>query len=225
VSAYFITATGTDIGKTFVARGLIGALRAGGREVAALKPVLSGFDPTEAAGSDSGRLLAALGRPVTPATIAEISPWCFAAPLAPDMAAAREGRDLDMRELIRFCHAAIAAAPGVLLIEGAGGLMSPVSAEHIMLDWMVALGLPVILVAGSYLGTFSHTLSALDVLARRGLEVVAVVVSETAGSPVRLDETCDTLARFASQHDVVALPRLASSAPEHRAFERLAGQL
>jgi dethiobiotin synthetase len=225
MSAYFITATGTDIGKTFVARGLIGALRAGRREVAALKPVVSGFDPAEAAGSDSGLLLAALGRPVTPQTIAKISPWRFAAPLAPDMAAARERRDLDIRELIRFCHAAIAAEPGVLLIEGAGGLMSPVNAGHIMLDWMVALGLPVILVAGSYLGTISHTLTALDVLARRSLKVVALVVSETPGSSVRLDETCDTLARFASQHEVVALPRLASSAPDHPAFGRLAGRL
>jgi len=225
VSAYFITATGTDIGKTFVARGLIRALRAAGRNVAALKPVVSGFDPAEAAGSDSGLLLAALGRPVSPDAIAAISPWRFAAPLAPDMAAAREKRTLDMRELIRFCHAAIEAEPGMLLIEGAGGLMSPVSAEHIMLDWIAALGLPVILVAGSYLGTISHTLTALDVLARRSLKVVAVVVSETAGSPVRLDETRETLARFASQHDVVALPRLAASAPEHPALTHLAGRL
>ncbi len=225
MSAYFITATGTDIGKTFVARGLIRALRGAGRDVAALKPVVSGFDPLEAAGSDSGLLLAALGRPVTPDTIDEISPWRFAAPLAPDLAAAREGRDVDMRELIRFCHAAIAAERDVLLIEGAGGLMSPVSAEHIMLDWIGALGLPVILVAGSYLGTISHTLTALDVLARRALRVAALVVSETAGSPVRLEETCDMLSRFASQHELVALPRLGPSSPEHPALGRLAGQL
>jgi dethiobiotin synthetase len=225
MSAYFITATGTDIGKTFVARGLIRALRAADREVAALKPVVSGFDPLEAAGSDSGLLLAALGRPITPDTIDEISPWRFAAPLAPNLAAAREGRDVDMRELIRFCHAAITAEHDVLLIEGAGGLMSPVSAEHIMLDLIGALGLPVILVAGSYLGTISHTLTALDVLARRALSVAALVVSETPGSPVRLDETCDTLSRFASQHELVALPRLGPSAPEHPALGRLAGQL
>jgi len=225
MSAYFITATGTDIGKTFVARGLIGALRAGGRAVAALKPVVSGFDAAEAVGSYSGLLLAALGRPVTPETIAEISPWRFAAPLAPDMAAAREGRNLDMRELIRFCHAAIAAEPGVLLIEGAGGLMSPVTAEHIGLDWIVALRLPVILVAGSYLGTISHTLSALDVIARRDLAVAVLVISETAGSPVRLDATRETIARFAPAIDVVALPRLSPSVPDHPVFDRIAGQL
>ena len=97
MSAYFVSATGTDIGKTFVARGLIRALRARGRNVAALKPVVSGFEPSEAAGSDSGLLLAALGRPVTLDAISEISPWRFAAPLAPDMAAAREGRAPEWR--------------------------------------------------------------------------------------------------------------------------------
>ncbi len=225
MSAYFITATGTDIGKTFVARGLIRALRAGGRAVTALKPVMSGFEPSEASGSDTGLLLAAIGRPVTPEAIASISPWRFAAPLSPDMAAAREGRTVDLREVVQFCRDAILAERGVLLIEGAGGVMSPVNADHLMLDWMSALGLPVILVAGSYLGTISHTLTALDVLARRSLKVAALVISETPGSPGRLDEICETLARFAPSVDLAALPRLAVTAPSHPAFEQIAGRL
>jgi dethiobiotin synthetase len=225
MSAWFVTATGTDIGKTFVMRGLIRALRARGRNVAALKPVMSGFEPAEAAGSDAGLLLAALGRPVTPEAIAEISPWRFAAPLAPDMAAAREGRTLDLRELIRFCRDAIAAGHDALLIEGAGGVMSPVGADHIVLDWIAALRLPVILVAGSYLGTISHTLSALDVIARRNLAVAALAISETAGSPVRLDETRDTIARFAPQIAVVALPRSTPPVPDDPVFDRIAGLL
>jgi dethiobiotin synthetase len=225
MSAAFVTATGTDIGKTFVTRGLIRALRARGRNVAALKPVMSGFEPAEAAGSDAGLLLEALGRPVTPEAIAEISPWRFAAPLAPDMAAAREGRTLDFRELIRFSRDAVAAEHDTLLIEGAGGLMSPISPEQIGLDWIAALRLPVILVAGSYLGTISHTLSALDVLARRDLTVVALVISETAGSSVRLDETRDAIARFAPGIDVVSVPRLAPAAPADVAFEHIADRL
>jgi len=166
--------------------------------------------------------LAALGRPVTPETIGAISPWRFAAPLAPDMAAARERRALDIDELLRFCANAAEAAKDTLLIEGAGGLMSPISADRIVLDWIVGVKLPVILVAGSYLGTISHTLTALDVIARRGLTVKTLLISETARSPVRLDETRDTIARFAPQTDVVALPRLTPSVPEHPAFDRIA---
>ncbi len=224
MSAIFVTATGTDIGKTFVTRGLIHALRARGRGVAALKPVVSGFEPAEAAGSDSGLLLAALGRPVSQETIAQISPWRFALPVAPDIAAAREGRRLDYEGMIEFCRTAIAQNRDALLIEGVGGVMSPIDQAHTVLDWMAALRLPLILVAGSYLGTISHTLTALDVVARRGLAVVSVVISESAGSPVRLDETREAIARFAPQVDIVALPRLAGK-PEHPAFDQLTARM
>ena len=227
MSAYFVTATGTDIGKTFVARGLVRALRASSRRAEALKPVMSGFEPAEAAGSDAGLLLAALGRPVTEEAIALMSPWRFAAPLAPDMAAAREGRSVEFNELIPFCSAAVRSirGAGVLLIEGAGGIMSPINGNHTNLDWAGQVELPVILVAGSYLGTISHTLTALDAIARRGLTVKTLVISASAGSPVRLDETRDTIARFAPQVDAVALPRLAPSAPGDPVFDRIAAAL
>ena len=224
MSAFFITATGTDIGKTFVARGLIRALRARGRTVTALKPIVSGFEPAEAAGSDSGLLLAALGRDPTLAAIAEISPWRFQAPLSPDMAAAREGRTLDYPALIDFCHAAIAANRDCLLIEGVGGIMSPVDRAHTMLDWMGALGLPIILVAGTYLGTISHTLTALDVLARHGLTVAALVISQSSDNSVRLDETSEAIARFAPGLDIIALPRLPGNL-EHVAFDHIVDRL
>jgi len=225
VSAYFVTATGTGIGKTFVTRGLIRALRANDRHAEALKPIMSGYEPSEAAGSDAGLLLAAARRPVSEESISLISPWRFAAPLAPDMAAAREGRTIDFDDLIPFCQAAVRSIRGVLLIEGAGGVMSPINADRTVLDWIGRLELPVILVAGSYLGMISHTLSALDAIARRGLVVKAVVISETPGSPVRLDETRDTIARFAPQSDVVALPRSTPSVPEHPVFDRIAARL
>jgi dethiobiotin synthetase len=225
MSAFFITATGTDVGKTFVARGLIRALRARGRAVAALKPIVSGFEPAEAEGSDSGLLLAALGRAPTLEAIAEISPWRFQAPLSPDMAAAREKRTLDYPGLLEFCRAAIAANHDCLLIEGIGGLMSPADRDHTMLEWMKALKLPLILVGGSYLGTISHTLTALDTLARHELAVAALVISESADSPVRLDETRETIARFAPKVDIITIPRLPAAAVEHNAFDRIAERL
>ena len=67
--------------------------------------------------------------------------------------------------------------------------MVPLDDRHTVLDWMIALDLPLILVAGSYVGTLSHTLTALDVLDRAGLEVAAVVVNETPGSAATLEET------------------------------------
>src|ERR1700748_2558549 len=123
--AIFITATGTDIGKTFVTQGLIGHARGTAHDIAALKPVLSGFDRATMTDSDSARILEALGRDATEAAIAEISPWLFAAPLSPDMAARHEGRSIDVRSLADFCRKAIAEAKDRLIIEGVGGVMVP----------------------------------------------------------------------------------------------------
>ena len=205
MTAIFITATGTDVGKTFVAASLIGHFRQMGRVVEVIKPVVSGFDPTQAATSDPAVLIKALGVPVTPQAIEQISPWRFRAPLSPDLAARREGQTIDVDEVIAFCQSAIDQRQDVLLIEGVGGVMVPLDDQRTILDVMMALRLPVILVTGSYLGTISHTLTALDSLYRRDLNVMAIIVSETPGSTVPLDETVAAISRFADP--VIGLPR------------------
>src|SRR5512141_2687160 len=112
MSAYFVTSTGTDIGKTFVTAGLIGYLRNAGAAVDALKPVVSGYDSSVVETSDPAVLLKALGRPVSAEEIERIAPWRYRAPLAPDIAAAREGRTLDFDALIAFTQKAIDAHTG-----------------------------------------------------------------------------------------------------------------
>lgn len=218
----FVTATGTDIGKTFISAGLIRHWRAAGHRVDALKPVVSGFDPDEAALSDSGVLLGALGQSVTPQEIERISPWRFKAPLSPDMAARREGRRIDVDELVNFCKSNIATYDGITLIEGVGGVMVPLDGERTVLDWMMLVQIPVVLVAGSYLGTLSHTLTALDALLRWDIPIAALVVSESESSPVPLDETVAAIARFAGSIEVIGVPRLPVGQHEHPAFGRIA---
>lgn len=210
MSAFFVTATGTDIGKTYVASGLIRHWRAAGRPVEALKPVATGFDPASAEASDAGVLLAALGRPVTPAEIERISPWRYAAPLSPDMAAQRESRSIDFDALVRFSQAAIAGNTDMLLIEGIGGIMVPLDNRHTVLDWMVVLNIPLLLVTGSYLGSLSHTLTALDVLTRRDVTIKAVVVNETAGSQIPIESTIETVKRFARAIPIIEMRRMAA---------------
>jgi dethiobiotin synthetase len=207
MSAIFVTATGTDIGKTFVAAGLIRLWRAAGRNVDALKPVTTGFDPAEAEGSDTGILLKALGRPVMPEEIERISPWRYAAPLSPHVATRRENRALPFDELVALSKRAVADTPGTLLIEGVGGVMVPLDDRHTVLDWMAALDVPLVVVTGTYLGTLSHTLTCLEVLRSRKLTVKALVVNETPGSAVTLDDTMATLSRFAPSTPTVTLRR------------------
>jgi dethiobiotin synthetase len=222
MTAIFVSATGTDVGKTFVTTGLIRHFLQDGRAVEAIKPVVSGFDPAAMRESDPGALLAALGRPVTLEEIQRIAPWRFAAPLSPDLAAARERRAIDFGAVTEFCRAAMAARRGRLFIEGIGGIMVPLDHTHTVLDLITQLRLPLLLVAGTYVGTISHTLTALQVVARRNIDVAAIIVSESAGSAAGLDDTVATIARFCDSIDVVGIPRLADGATGHPAFARIA---
>jgi dethiobiotin synthetase len=219
MSAFFVTATGTDAGKTFITCGLIAALRRRRCVVDALKPVASGFDSAQPNTSDAGALLKALGKGIGESNLARISPWRFAAPLSPDMAAAREGRAIDFAALTAFTRDAVAKHKGTLLIEGVGGVMVPLTAHHTTLDWMAEAKLPLILVAGSYLGAISHALTAVACVRQQKLEIAALVVNESAGSAVDLQETAGVIARH-TQLTPIVLPRL--SGTSHAAFEKLA---
>lgn len=218
MAGLFITSTGTGIGKTFMTASLIRALRAEGRSVDAVKPVISGFDPRRVAESDTGILLSALDRPSNGAEIARLSPWRFAAPLSPDMAAAKEDRTIDFDALVSFSQQALAAPADAVLIEGVGGIMVPLDRTHTVLDWMTELDIPLVLVAGSYLGSISHTLSAVAVLRQQGLKLAMIVVSESENAGVDLDETAGAISRFARDVGIVALPRKMSATDADAAF-------
>ncbi len=198
MAGYFITGTGTDIGKTWLACALLSYWRGEGLATHAVKPVMSGIDKGNLAASDAGQLLIAQGHAVGEAAVAAIAPWRFAAPLSPDMAARREGREIDVDALVAFTRRATTtvvsrhAAP--TLVEGVGGVMVPLDARHTVLDWIAASGLPAVLVAGTYLGGMSHTLTALAALRGRGVPVAVVAVNESPDSTVPLAETLASLA-------------------------------
>jgi dethiobiotin synthetase len=94
-----------------------------------------------------------------------------------------------------------------------------------VLDWMTVLRIPLLFVVGGYLGTISHTLTALHVLAQRKLDVAAIIVSESERNPVTLEETVAGIQRFSNGIEVVGLPRLPAGIVEHPAFTRVAALL
>jgi dethiobiotin synthetase len=225
VSAYFVTSTGTDIGKTFVTAGLIRHLRGAGATVDALKPVVSGYDSSTVETSDPAVLLKALGKPVSAAEVDRVAPWRFRAPLSPDLAAAREKRSVDFEALIAFSRRAVEGSSGTLFIEGVGGIMLPLDDRRTVLDWMAALRIPLLLVVGGYLGTISHTLTAIDVLTQHRLRMAAIVVVESERNPMELADTVASIERFSDGVPVVGLPRLPAGIVDHPAFARIASLL
>jgi dethiobiotin synthetase len=179
MSAVFVTAIGTDSGKTHIAAAILRELVAQGRPALALKPLMSGYSPDTLDTSDAGRLLTAMRRPVTQEAVDEICWKSFTDWLAPNVAARRSGVALDYTKLLDFVHARLQAHQGPALVEGAGGVMSPMTDTHTNLDLATDLQRPILLLASNYLGGVSHTLTALEVLAQRDLTVKAIVVTET----------------------------------------------
>lgn len=221
-STFFVTASGTDIGKTYVTTGLIRALLAAGQKVEALKPLITDFTDATQSGSDTVLVLEALGKEPTPKAIGHVSPWRYTAALAPDMAAAREGLEVPYDDVITYCREARAALSEdtILIVEGAGGVLVPVDDSHTMRDFMTDLSATPILVVGSYLGTISHTLTALEALQSHGLIPAAIVVSESEDAGIPLDETCSAIERFIGDLPLVPVPR-----DDQAAFSGLAALL
>jgi dethiobiotin synthetase len=205
VTAIFITATGPNVGKTIVVASLIRHLQQIGHAVDVIKPIVCGYEPAHAASSDLATLIAALELPFSPETIERMAPWRFRAALPPELAAQFEKRHIDVDEVVAYCKTAVERRRGVLLIEGVGGIMTPLDPNRTVLDVMMALRLPLILVTGSYRGALSHTLTALDSLFRRDMTLLATIVSETPGSKVPLDEVVASISRFTEP--VIGLPR------------------
>jgi dethiobiotin synthetase len=199
----FITAAGTEIGKTFVAERLIRECRSRGVSCDALKPIVTGFDAS--AQTDTARLLAALRLPVNEHTVEARSPWRFAEPISPPIAARREGRRIMLNELVAFCKQPCDAR--LRLIEGVGGVMVPLNDEVTTLDWITALGIPAILVVGTYLGAISHALTAWETLRTHSVALQGIVVNESPEQPVPLEDTLATIRRFCEPTPVARLER------------------
>ena len=115
---------------------------------------------------------------------------------------------LTLADIQTRCEARIAAAPlgGLLLIEGAGGVMSPIAEDGLNLDLIAALKLPVVLAAANYLGAISHTLTAFSTLQTRGITVQAVVLQTLSNGGPPLEDTLAALGQFAPQVPLFAGP-------------------
>lgn len=178
----FITGTDTGVGKTVVACSGLRQMRAAGVRAGAYKPVCSGAESAALVGqrwSDVDALAGALDGEFPPE---RICPQCFAAPLAPPLSAQREGRQVDP-VLLTAGRDWWAGRVEVLIVEGAGGLLSPLAEGISNADLARDLGYPVLIVAADRLGTINHTLLTVEVALARGLHVAGVLLNQVSAAP------------------------------------------
>lgn len=169
----FIVGTDTDIGKTFQAVRLCSELRKRNVQVAAYKPAASGY-PIVDTSSDPSRLLHACG--LDASLISRVCPQAFDAPLAPSIAAQLEGKEVDEELLITGARWWTNRCE-FLVVEGAGGVLSPISRSLTVADLALQIGLPTALVACNRLGCVNHTLLSIEALDRRGLKPIGIVLA------------------------------------------------
>ena len=176
VGGLFITGTDTGVGKTYVA-SLVAALASQGRRVGVYKPVASGCrrEGDRLVADDASSLWEAAGRP---GELERVCPQRFAAPLAPHLAARAEGARVDPKQLRSGLDYWLDRSD-VVIVEGVGGLMSPLTEDDYVADLAYELAYPLIVVARNALGVINQTLQTLITAAtfRRGLPIAGIVLN------------------------------------------------
>jgi dethiobiotin synthetase len=176
VRGVFVTGTDTGAGKSIVAAAICAALAARGEPVAALKPVVTGLD--EPAGEwprDHVLLAQAAGVGQLPE---DVAPYRFGPAVAPHYAAELAGETIEPARILDA-----ARTHELVVCEGVGGLMVPITTGYLVRDLAVDLGLPVVIAARTGLGTINHTLLTIEAARAAGLAVAGVVMTPWAAQP------------------------------------------
>ncbi len=196
-----IVGTDTGVGKTWTGCALARALCRSGRRVVAVKPLETGCSGTPTAAEDGVALARATGQTDPLQALVR-----FRDPVAPSEAADREGRRIEFEELVRRIRE-YAACAEITLVEGAGGLLSPLTWERSAVDLARALDARVLLVAADRLGTISHTTMALKVLELNRLETVGVVLTAPEERDASTGSNAAAISRLSGCSRIVCAPR------------------
>lgn len=220
--AFFITGTDTGVGKTFVTALLAAGLKKRGIDVGVMKPVETGC--AEKNGllipEDATRLKEAAG---VDDTLDEINPYRFKAPLAPSIAARLAGKQIDL-EKIKIAFERLQDRHEVMLVEGAGGLLTPMTDDETITDMVLYLDLPLIIVAASRLGAINSTLLAVQAAKYMNIHVKGVVLNHPqdlhASGDLSRDYNCEEMERFLEEAPILGVvPFVKNDVSIHEAAE------
>jgi len=189
---YFIAGTDTDAGKTLVACGLLARAKADGLSTAAVKPVAAGCEetPDGLRNDDAEQLLAQC---TVPLIYEQVNPIAFAPPIAPHIAAAKQGSRMDAGRLAGFTRGVLMLGADLTIVEGAGGWRVPLNERETLAELPKQLQLPVILVVGMKLGCISHTLLTVEAIKRDGLRLAGWVANHIDPEMSEFEANLDTL--------------------------------
>ena len=175
MKGYFITGTDTEVGKTFCATGLLAAFKQRGDSTIAMKPVASGCQETTDGLRNEDALLL-MQEMTANATYEEVNPYAFVPPMAPHLAAERDGLTINSQLLVEQAKK-LSQRADLIIIEGAGGWLAPLNEKQSFADLALQLDIPVILVVGIRLGCLNHALLSYENIRSRGVVVAGWIAN------------------------------------------------
>jgi dethiobiotin synthetase len=205
----FVTGTDTEVGKTILSAALIAAMRAAGTTVAAHKPAVSGLDEPAGTWPPDHVLLGSLCG-MAPE---QVSPLRYGPAVSPHLAASLADEPVAEDAVIAAAQAAktdAAARKAVLIVEGVGGLLVPLSDTLSVRALAAELALPIVIAARPGLGTINHALLSIEAARAAGLHVRAVVLTPWPESPSHLLRSNHETIERLGEIEVAALPHIAS---------------
>ncbi|WP_371380986.1 dethiobiotin synthase [Sporomusa aerivorans] len=232
----FITATDTEVGKTFICGAITAALKGRGIYVGVVKPVASGGVYSSAGkllSEDATFLMAAAG--LGEDRRQAVNPVCLLPALTPAVAAIESGVTINTGLLENACRAMLAASE-ITLIEGVGGITAPIWQDYLVADSILALGLPAVIVARPNLGTINHTVLTAAYARQRGIKLAGIIINRWDEEQVTVLERSNlayierltglpVLGKFPSvsevKQDRQAMEQLGKMAEQHLAMDRL----
>ena len=203
-SGFFVTGTGTEVGKTVVAAVIARTAAARGDAVAVFKPAVSGLDDLDGAEPDHELLRRAAG---SSHSDDEVAPYRYGPPVSPHLAAGLAGEAIEP-ERLRDASAAAGAGADLLVAEGVGGFLVPLRTDYLVRDLAVELGLPVVIAASPGLGTINHSLLTIEAVRAAGLDARLVVLTPWPGEPADLERSNRATIAELGRVPVATLPRL-----------------
>ena len=179
----FVTGTDTGVGKTIISAALALTLKQSGNKVAVMKPVQTGTDLGGYLDIEFIQSVIETNYPLD-----NVCPYRFSHPLAPLVAANLVGERIDL-ERIKSCYHKLASIHDTVIVEGAGGLLVPLTDNYLMSDLASNLGLSLIIVTRPSLGTLNHTLLTVESAKARGLKVMGIVINQFPSYPGLAERT------------------------------------
>jgi dethiobiotin synthetase len=227
-SGVFVTATDTEVGKTYVSAGLLAAWRRAGIAAAPMKPVASGarLTPAGLRNEDAEILIAQSSLEVRYETV---NPYVFAPPIAPHLAAAEQNQTIKLATIVAN-YRELRDVSDAVVVEGVGGWRVPLAADLDLVDLVKALELPVLLVVGMRLGCINQARLSAEAIVSDGLELIGWVANEIDPAFSNLAENIASLEAFLPAPKLATF-RWSGEAPSrdveanHIAFATLAAAL